>query len=137
MKDGTVRMNPGYDNTDKVRPAGPTDPQLGLMIIRSGAGAPIAVFANLGLHYVGSPNGTWVSADYFAAFGRALQRFAGAEFMAIMANGCQGDINNYDFTKPGRTSPRTRRWTRAVMRPVSAGMSARRKAPANSGPTRR
>ena len=106
MKDGFVRMNPGHQNPDAIRPAGPTDPELGLIIIRTADGlrTPIAVYANLALHYVGSSKGTWVSADYFAEFGRALQRLAGASFPAVMANGCQGNINNIDFTKPGRTS---------------------------------
>jgi len=108
MKDGSVRMNPGYENPDKVRPAGPTDPQLGLMIVRTPQRQPIAVFANLALHYVGvggSKEHSWISADYFAEFGKALQRCAGAEFTTILANGCQGNINNCDFTKPGRSSP--------------------------------
>ena len=104
MKDGSVRMNPGYANPDKVRPAGPTDPQLGLLIVRTPERRPLAVLANLGLHYVGTSAGTTLSADYFAEFGRALQRCAGAEFMAILSNGCFGDINNCDFTRPARTS---------------------------------
>jgi len=105
MKDGSVQMNPGHENPNRVRPAGPTDPQLGVLILRTPERKTIAVMANLGLHYVGSSQGTWISADYFAEFGRALQRCAGQEFVAIMANGCFGDINNLDFTKPGRTSP--------------------------------
>jgi len=102
MKDGSVRMNPGYANPDKVEPAGPTDPELRLLVLRTPERRPIAVLANLGLHYVGSTMGTWISADYFAAFGEALQRCAGADFMAIMANGCFGDINNCDFVNPPR-----------------------------------
>jgi hypothetical protein len=105
MKDGSVQMNPGHENANKVRPAGPTDPEMPLMILRTPERKPIAVLANLGLHYVGSTAHTWISADYFAAFGRALQRCAGTEFVAVMANGCQGDINNLDFTRPPRTYP--------------------------------
>ncbi len=103
MVDGSVRMNPGYENPDAIRPAGPTDPQLGLLVIRESMGRhPVAVYANLSLHYVGTSQGSWVSADYFSAFGAALQRMAGGEFVASMANGCQGDINNCDFTRPAR-----------------------------------
>jgi len=102
MKDGSVQMNPGYLNPDAVEPAGPTDPQLGLLVLRTPERQPIAALANLGLHYVGSSQGTWISADYFAAFGQALQRCAGAELLAVMANGCFGDINNCDFSRPAR-----------------------------------
>lgn len=102
MRDGSVRMNPGYQNPDAIRPAGPTDPQLGLLIVRDLNRRPLAVYANLALHYVGNSCHTWVSADYFAEFAKALQRIAGAEFLVAMANGCQGNINNCDFTRPPR-----------------------------------
>jgi neutral ceramidase len=105
MKDGSVRMNPGYQHPEMVRPAGPTDPELGVLIFRSPDREPLGVLANLGLHYVGAGVHDAVSADYFAEFGVALQRIAGARFQAILANGCFGDINNCDFDKPARTSP--------------------------------
>lgn len=107
MKDGTVRMNPGHLNPEAIEPAGPTDPQLGIMVLRTPDGRPIAAMGNLGLHYVGisGPKHDVVCADYFAAFGRSLNRCAGAQFVCPMANGTFGDINNLDFTKPARTSP--------------------------------
>jgi neutral ceramidase len=104
MKDGSVRMNPGYRNPDAIRPAGPTDPELGLMIFREkGSRKPLAVYANYPLHYVGNSQHCWISADYFGEYAAALQRIAGDKFMVIMANGCQGNINNCDFTRPART----------------------------------
>lgn len=105
MKDGTVRMNPGYQNPDMVRPAGPTDPEVLVLALREPGGAPIALLANYSLHYVGSAHPTAISADYFGYFDRALQRLAGQEFVGIMANGCCGDINNCDFSKPRPEMP--------------------------------
>ncbi|MBI3945144.1 MAG: hypothetical protein HY321_04440 [Armatimonadetes bacterium] len=105
MKDGSVRMNPGHQHPDVLGPAGPTDPELGLLLLRTPERRPLGALANLSLHYVGAGVGTAISADYFAAFGQALQRCAGEPFLAIMANGCQGDINNIDFDQPRRTSP--------------------------------
>lgn len=102
MRDGSVRMNPGYQNPEALRPAGPTDPQLGLLFFRDLERRPLAVYANLSLHYVGNTCHTWVSADYFGEFAKALQRLAGAEFLVALANGCQGNINNCDFTRPAR-----------------------------------
>ena len=105
MKDGTTRMNPGYMNPDAICPAGPTDPQLGLLIARDPVTkVPLALYANLALHYVGTSNGLAISADYFEYFASAMQRIAGADFMVILANGTQGNINNCDFTRPQRTS---------------------------------
>ena len=105
MKDGTVRMNPGHQNPDALRPAGPTDPQLGLMVLRTPGGAPIAALGNLSLHYVGvREDHNVVCADYFAAFGRSLNRCAGAQFVCPLANGTFGDVNNIDAANPARVS---------------------------------
>ncbi|MBO4345116.1 MAG: hypothetical protein J5833_05140 [Victivallales bacterium] len=105
MKDGTTVMNPGFLNPDAIGPAGPVDPQLGLLIARDPVTkVPQALYANLALHYVGSDEHTWISADYFGYFASAMQRIAGAEFLVAMANGTQGNINNLDFKKPARTS---------------------------------
>lgn len=103
MKDGTTRMNPGYMNPDAICPAGPTDPQLGMLIARDPVTKkPIAMYANLALHYVGCGEANWVSADYFGYFASAMQRIAGADFLVAMANGTQGNINNCDFFHPPR-----------------------------------
>jgi hypothetical protein len=105
MKDGRVVMNPGYLNPEAVRPAGPTDPELGLLIVREvETRRPLAVYGNLALHYVGNGRSTWVSADYFGEFSKALQRLVGEEFLVLLANGCQGNINNCDFSRPARQS---------------------------------
>ena len=105
MKDGSVRTNPGRENPELVRPAGPTDPEVAVAVFVDEQCKPIAALANYSLHYVGGGSGTAISADYFAAFGKALQRMAGGEFVAIMANGCCGDINNIDFTSAVTPDP--------------------------------
>jgi len=98
MKDGTVRMNPGVLNPDIVETVGPTDPEVGVLCLREAdTHELIAVVANYALHYVGGGDGLAISADYFAAFGRAIQRMMGRDFVAIMANGCCGDVNNVNF----------------------------------------
>jgi hypothetical protein len=103
MRDGRVVMNPGYQNPDALRPAGPTDPELGLLIVREcETRRPLALYGNLALHYVGNGRSTWVSADYFGEFAKAVQRLAGEEFLVLLANGCQGNINNCDFSRPAR-----------------------------------
>lgn len=95
MKDGSVRMNPGYGNPDIVKVAGPIDPEIPTLFVERSDGQPIAVLANYALHYVGAP-GHMISADYFGMFAEELQKLAGANFVAMLANGCCGDINNID-----------------------------------------
>jgi hypothetical protein len=105
MKDGSVRTNPGYVHPELDHPAGPTDPELAVLVLRTLERKPIAVLANLGLHYVGGGPATWLSADYFGAFGDALRRCAGGDFLAVMSNGCFGDINNCNFRRPAPPQP--------------------------------
>jgi hypothetical protein len=102
MKDGSVVTNPGYLNPEVVKPAGPTDPEVGVLAIVDEEWRPIAALANYSLHYVGGTAAvdTSITADYFGAFGRALQRMAGSEFVAMLMNGCCGDINNIDVFRP-------------------------------------
>jgi hypothetical protein len=97
-----VLMNPRVGSPDLLKPAGPTDPQIGFLSIYSASGRPIALLANYSLHYVGGvPNGQ-VSADYFGAFARRMVRLADAEnqerpFVPMLSNGTSGNINNIDF----------------------------------------
>jgi neutral ceramidase len=100
-----VRMNPPIESPDLVEPAGPTDPDVSLVSVQSSdEGRPIALLANYSLHYVGTDRSTDISADYFGAFASRIQQLLRAErldppFVAILANGTSGDINNINFRK--------------------------------------
>ncbi|MFB3883566.1 MAG: hypothetical protein ACE149_20050 [Armatimonadota bacterium] len=99
MKDGSVQTNPGRDPAI-VGPAGPTDPEVGFLVVLEPDRTPIAVLANYALHYVGGPElRTVLHADYFGSFDLALQRIAGHDLVGIMLNGCCGDINHIDVTR--------------------------------------
>lgn len=102
LRDGTVRANfhVGHGNPEAVGTVGPTDPEVLVLAVQDRRGRPIALLANYSLHYVGTGEETAVSADYFGYFDRALQRLAGQQFVGIMANGCCGDVNNIDITRP-------------------------------------
>ncbi len=97
-----VRMNPPRADPNLIRPAGPTDPQVAVLSIRTAEGEPLALLANYSLHYVGAIPPGRVSADYFGEFAAAIAQelSAPADFVGILSNGAGGDINNIDFTKP-------------------------------------
>lgn len=100
-----VRMNPGYGD-HLLKPAGPTDPQVSFLSLRSADGRPIALLANYSLHYVGGVPMGHVSADYFALFADRIQQLLKADrldppFVGIMSNGTSGDVNNINFAKKG------------------------------------
>jgi hypothetical protein len=98
MRNGTVVFNPGNDNPDIVEPAGPTDPTVTALLVEAPSGAPIALWANLSLHYVGTDDPLAVSADYFGQFARLVPRFLGDSCTGFLTNGASGDINNIDVT---------------------------------------
>lgn len=100
-----VRMNPPGGHAALVKPAGPTDPEIVFLAVRSAAGRPIALLANYSLHYVGGVPGGHISADYYGAFADRIQALLGADrlsppFVGILSNGTSGDINNINHSKP-------------------------------------
>jgi neutral ceramidase len=100
--DDAVKMNPGNLNPNLVKPAGPIDPDVSIVSVRTAAGKPLALLANYSLHYVGGVEP--ISADYFGEFaarvGQLLQADGGpAPFVGIMSNGTSGDINNVDVSR--------------------------------------
>lgn len=102
----TVRMNPPANSDELIKPAGPTDPEIGFLSVQNTKGRPIALFANYSLHYVGGiPQGV-ISGDYFGVFDQRIGELLGANksdppFIGIMSNGTSGDINNVNFRQRG------------------------------------
>ncbi len=97
-----ARMNPPHGSPDLIEPAGPTDPQISFVSVRSAEGRPIALLANYSLHYVGGVGPGAVSADYFALFADRIQELFEADrlappFVGILSNGTSGDINSNDY----------------------------------------
>lgn len=97
-----VRMNPPVGSADLVEPAGPTDPEVVFISIQYTNGKPLALLANYSLHYCGGVGQGVISADYFGVFAESIGQLLKAErqdppFVAAMANGSSGDINNVNF----------------------------------------
>ena len=113
MKDGTVRMNPGLNNPDLVRPMGEIDPELAMMYVEGVDGTPISVVASFSLHYVGTGSVGQVSADYFGQFFNLLRHYIGGDCVPILWNAASGQINNNDYSGEriwrDRGHPRARR----------------------------
>jgi hypothetical protein len=104
--DDQVKMNPGYENPNVVEPAGPVDPDLAILAIQDPEGDPIAVLGNYTLHYIGGERPGDISADYYGLWANMLEREWGRAtraakppFVAMMTNGCSGNINNIDVRR--------------------------------------
>ena len=94
-----VKMNPPRMSPDLVEPAGPTDPRVVVLSVRTADDKPLALFATYSLHYVGDMPA--LSADYFGAFANSIttKLKGGKEFVGALSNGTSGDVNNVNFKK--------------------------------------
>jgi neutral ceramidase len=121
MRDGTVPVNP-FGHTDRVKmnppagspdllePAGPTDPTVSFIAVREPEGRLISIFSAYSLHYVGGVGAGEISSDYYGVFCETLKRLVSKPehdppFVALMANGTSGDVNNINFRTPRKGLP--------------------------------
>lgn len=96
MKDGTVRFNPGQLNADIVRVAGPIDPEVGLLRLKSNR-EDLAILTVFALH-LDTVGGTEYSADYPYHLEESLRKKLGDGVVSLFGAGTCGDINHIDVS---------------------------------------
>jgi hypothetical protein len=104
MRDGSVQTWQSASNPAVVRPAGPIDPQIGLLSVREAASEkPLCVFGNFALH-LDTVGGTQWSADYPFYIEQKVRESLGSEVISLFGLGCCGDINHIDPTRTERNT---------------------------------
>jgi hypothetical protein len=104
MRDGSVRTWMRLDDPDVVRPAGPIDPEVGVVVVRSVPDeAPLGALTNFALH-LDTVGGTLWSADYPYFIEQALHKRLGPDVVSVFGTGCCGDINHVDPSRRERNS---------------------------------
>jgi neutral ceramidase len=99
MKDGKVRFNPGQLNPNIVRPAGPTDPEVGILMARKpDSDKPFAGVTVFAMH-CDTVGGSKYSADYPFFLQETLRGAFGAHFISAFAAGTCGDLNHINVNK--------------------------------------
>lgn len=103
-REDQAQMNPGYNNSNAIRPTGPADTDVTIFSVQTRNGRPLALLGNYSTHYAGAPV---LSADYFAVFANEIGRLIGAKgdqprFVGIMSNGTSGDANCNNFKRQQR-----------------------------------
>jgi hypothetical protein len=93
MRDRTVSWNPRKLDPDVVKPAGPTDPDVGVLSFDKPGAKPLATYVNFAMH-PDTVGGADVSADYPGVLSRLLAEVRGAEAVTLFANGCCGNLNH-------------------------------------------
>ena len=79
-----------------MRPAGPIDPQVGLLLFKRD-GKPVAGLTVFALH-ADTTGGTEFSADYPYFLAQHLQHDLGPDYLSVFAPGTCGDINHLDLS---------------------------------------
>lgn len=93
MVDGSVGWNAGKKNPKIVRPAGPVDPAVPVVVVESPDGKPMAVYSNYAMH-LDTVGGMYYSADYPHVVADALAKAKGDGLVALFTIGTAGDINH-------------------------------------------
>jgi neutral ceramidase len=105
MKDGTVVFNPGRQNPNIVRAAGPIDPEVGLALFRSvKTNEPVGLLTVFALH-CDTTGGTQYSADYPYHLQQTLRGRLGGSLHSLFGAGTCGDINHIDVSRAAAPNP--------------------------------
>ena len=103
LRDGTVMTNPFKGEDEKLgqvlRPAGPNDPSVGVVVFESPKAEPLAVMTNFSLHCdtMGGPS---PSADFPFMIERTLKAALGPQVLSVWVSGASGNINHYYLMDP-------------------------------------
>ena len=105
LRDGTVAANPFKGEDEKLgeilRPAGPTDPDVGVVAYRDANGQPLAIMVNFSIH-LDTMGGDQSSADIAYPVEQLIQQVYGPETLVFWGSGASGNINHYDLMDPKR-----------------------------------
>ncbi len=107
MRDGSVKTWQSLSNPNVIRAAGPIDPEIGLVLIKSSDGKTArALISNFALHLdtvAASKKLTW-SADFPYFIEQAMRKKLGNQLISVFGTGTCGDINHSDPTRKTRNT---------------------------------
>ncbi len=96
VRDGSARTWMSLASPEVVRAAGPIDPEIGLLLVRSRDGETArGVLSNFALH-LDTVGGLKWSGDFPYFIERSLREALGSGLISLFSQGCCGDINHVD-----------------------------------------
>ncbi len=102
MRDGRQVTHPGKGNPDIVRPAGPIDPDVGVLAARAPGGPLLGVFVNFACHLTVT-GGNGFTADYVANLRSVLRAHYQSPHLPVgFLLGAAGDVTQVDNQRAGR-----------------------------------
>lgn len=94
MKGGHTFTHPRYGNPDMLEPAGPIDPEVGVIGAWDEAGKLVGCVVNYACHATTSPPG--ISANYPWGIEKVIRGTFGDEVVVVFLNGASGDVTQVD-----------------------------------------
>jgi hypothetical protein len=117
MRDGRTVTHPGQGNPDIVEPAGPTDPEVGVIGVWDEKKKFLGCVVNFACHATTSPGG--ISANYIHYLEKVIQGYYGKDAVVVFLNGASGDITQVDNQSRFKY-PDGERWAQLVGGKVGA-----------------
>jgi hypothetical protein len=111
MRDGGAITHPGQGNPDIVEPAGPTDPEVGVIGVWDEKKKLIGCVVNFACHATTSPGG--ISANYIHYLEKVIQGYYGKDAIVVFLNGDSGDVTQVDNQSPLK-HPDAEAWAQLV-----------------------
>lgn len=111
MRDGRTVTHPGQGNPGIVEPAGPTDPEVGVIAAWDTKGRLLGCVVNFSCHATTSPGG--ISANYVHYLEKVIQGYYGKGVPVVFLNGASGDVTQVDNRSPTR-NPDPEQWAQLV-----------------------
>lgn len=101
MKHGLRYTHPGQGNPDIVRPAGPIDPQVGVLGAWTREGRLLGCVVNYTCHATTNPgDGLEASANWIYYMERVIRGAMGAEVPVVFLQGAAGNVTQVDNQSP-------------------------------------
>lgn len=102
MRDGRTISHPGQGNEAILEPAGPTDPEVGVIGVWDQSGKRLlGCVVNFACHATTNP-GPGISANYVYYLEKVIQGYFGKEAIVVFLNGASGDVTQVDNLSPLR-----------------------------------
>jgi neutral ceramidase len=98
MRDGQTVTHPGQGNPNIVEPAGPTDPEVGVVGVWDDKKKLIGCIVNFACHATTNPGG--ISANFICYLEKVIQGYYGKEAVVVFLNGASADITQVDNQSP-------------------------------------
>jgi len=98
MKNGLTYTHPGQGNPDIVEPAGPTDPEVGVIGAWDKDRKFLGCVVNFACHATTSPGG--ISANYIYYLEQAIRGAMGPDAIIVFLPGTSGDVTQVDNLSP-------------------------------------